>query len=187
MDIFRKLLHWRSQTGMYGHVGTKFTMSFCPKWVFEAACGHAVSEFLSRQIDLNSVSSGYAAALSSFYQNISPAEVASVVEQVLRFLDDLDAGESAAPLAIGFCYNKISFEQPNKPRKLRGLLGSAEDPVKSREHSAEGAVRAFKAYVYALRNEVAELAPSGWKLSDVEESEVFQKLATQKISPLDFL
>ena len=172
---------------MYGHVGTKFTMSFCPKWVFEAACGHAVSEFLSRQIDLNSVSSGYAAALSSFYQNISPAEVASVVEQVLRFLDDLDAGESAAPLAIGFCYNKISFEQPNKPRKLRGLLGSADDPVKSREHSAEGAVKSFKAYVYALRNEVAELAPSGWKLSDVEESEVFQKLATQKISPLDFL
>ena len=161
-------------------------MSYCPKWVFEAACGHAVSEYLSRQIDLNTVSSGYASVLSSFYQTISPAEVASVIEQILRFLDDLDAGESAAPLAIGFCYNKISFEQSNKPRKLRGLLGSADDPVKSREHSAEAAVKAFKAYVYALRNDVAELAPSIWKLSDVEESAVFQKLAKQNFKPTRF-
>ena len=162
-------------------------MSQCPKWVFEAACGQAASEYLSRQIDLNTVSSGYASVLSSFYQTINPAEVANVIEHILRFLDDLNAGESAAPLAIGFCYNKISFEQSNKPRKLKGLLGSADDPVKSREHSSEAAVKAFKAYVYALRNEIAELAPPGWQLSDVTESEVFQKLATQNLSPLDFL
>ena len=73
-------------------------MSYCPKWVFEAACAHAAYEFLSRQIDLNTVSSGYAAVLSGFYQTINNAEVASVIEQMLRFLDDLDAGEAAAPL-----------------------------------------------------------------------------------------
>lgn len=187
MNIFRHSLHLRSQSEIYDYIEKRLAMSFCPKWVFEAACGYAVSEFLSRQIDLNTVSNGYASVLSSFYQNINPAEVASVIEQILRFLDELDAGESAAPLATGFCYYKISFEQPNKPRKLKGLFGSADDPVKSREHSSEAAVKAFKAYVYALRNEVAELAPSGWKLSDAEESEVFQKLATQNLSPLDFL
>ena len=133
------------------------------------------------------MANGYSAVLSEFYQPINPQEVAGVIEQMLRFLDELDAGETAAPLATGFCYYKISFEQPNKPRKLRGLLGSADDPVKSREHGAEAAVKAFKAYVYALRNEIAELAPAGWQLSDVEESEVLQKLATQNLSPLDFL
>jgi hypothetical protein len=48
-------------------------------------------------------------------------------------------------------------------------------------------VKAFKAYVYALRNQVVELAPAGWKLADVEDSDVLQKLANQNLSPLDFL
>ena len=47
--------------------------------------------------------------------------------------------------------------------------------------------KSFKAYVYSLRNEVVELAPAGWKLADVEDSEVFEKLASQNLSPLDFL
>jgi len=110
-----------------------------------------------------------------------------VIEPMLRFLDELDAGETAAPLAAGFCYNKITFEQPNKPRKLKGMFGSADEPVKTREHSAEAAVKSFKAYVYSLRNQVVELAPAGWKLADVEDSEVLQKLAKQTLSPLDFL
>ena len=162
-------------------------MSYCPKWVFEAACGHAASEFLSRQLDLHTVASGYASILSSFYKPINQAEIAYVIEQMLRFLDDLDAGEAAAPLPIGFCHNKIFVELPHKPRKLKGLLGSADDPTKNQEHGAELAIKSFKAYVYALRNEVSEMAPPGWELSNVEESEVFQKLANQTLSPLDFL
>jgi len=151
-------------------------MSFCPKWVFEAACAAAAAEYLSRQLDLNTVANGYAATLSDFYQPIAAEEVAGVIEPMLRFLDELDAGETAAPLATGFCYNRITFDQPNKPRKLKGLFGSADEPVKS-----------FKAYVYALRNQVVELAPAGWKLADVEDSDVLQKLANQNLSPLDFL
>ena len=34
---------------------------------------------------------------------------------------------------------------------------------------------------------LVELAPAGWKLTDVEDSEVFEKLASQNLSPLDFL
>ena len=140
-------------------------MSFCPKWIFEAACAAAASEYLSRQLDLNTVASGYAATLSKFYQPVYAEEVAGVIEKMLRFLDELNAGETAALLATGFCYNKIMFDQPNKPRKLKGLFGSADEPVKAREHSAEVAVKSFKAYVYALRNEVVEFAPAGWKLA----------------------
>jgi len=162
-------------------------MSFCPKWVFEAACAAAAAEYLSRQLDLSTVTNGYAATLSKFYQPIAAQEVAGVIELMLRFLDELDAGETAAPLATGFCYNKIMFEQPNKPRKLKGIFGAADEPVKTREHSTDAAVKTFKAYVYSLRNQVVELAPAGWKLADVEDSEVFEKLASQNLSPLDFL
>ena len=92
----------------------------------------------------------------------------------------LNAGETAAPLAIGFCYNKITFEQPNKPRKLKGIFGSADEPVKAREHSAEAAVKSFKAYVYSLRNQVVELAPVGWKLAEVEGRAMFFKISKSK-------
>ena len=78
-------------------------MSFCPKWVFEAACAAAAAEYLSRQLDLNTVANGYAATLSKFYQPITAEEIAGVIEAILRFLDELDAGETAVPLATGFC------------------------------------------------------------------------------------
>jgi len=162
-------------------------MTFCPKWVFEAACASAAAEYLNRQLNMNTVAGGYAATLSEFYQTISAEEIAAVIESMLRFLDELDAGDTAVPLVIGFCYNRIIFDQPNKLRKLKGLFGSADEPVKTREHSADKAVKSFKAYVYALRNQVVELAPPGWKITDVEDSDIFKKLGNQNLSPLDFL
>ena len=45
--------------------------------------------------------------------------------------------------------------------------------VKAREHSAEVAVKAFKAYIYSLRNGVA-VGACGWKLADVEDSKCLQ-------------
>ena len=62
------------------------------------------------------------------------------------------------------------------------MFGSADEPVKAREYNAEAAVKSFKAYVYALRNQVVELAPVGWGLKDIKESDVFTKLASQKLS-----
>ena len=160
---------------------------FCPKWLFEAACAAAGAEYLNRQIDLRTVVSGYAGVLSEFYSPISAEEIAGVIEPMLRFLNELDAGDSAGSLITGFCYYRITFDQPNKPRKLKGLFGAADEPVKTKEYSPEAAVKAFKAYVYALRNEVAEVAPAGWKPADIEGSEVIEKLSNQSLSPLDFI
>ena len=162
-------------------------MLFCPKWVFDAACSAAGADFLSRQLDLDTVANAYASVLSEFYQPIAPAEIAGAIDPMLRFLDDLNAGDTAATLMLGFCYYRITFDQPNKPRKLKGLFGSADEPVKAREHSADGAFKSFKAYVFALRNEVADFAPASWKLADVKDSDVFAKLGNQNISPLDFI
>ena len=162
-------------------------MSFCPKWVFEAASVAACADYISRQIDLSTVSKSYSIILSEFYQPVTPEEVSGVIEPIMRFLDELDAADAAVPTLNGFCYNKINFEQPNKIRKLKGMFGSADEAVKVREYGAEGAVKSFKAYVYSLRNDVVGLAPAGWTLADVKDSDVFQKLANQTLSPLDFL
>ena len=155
--------------------------------MYEAACAAAGAEYLTRQLDLRTVASGYAAILSEFYHPISAEEVAGVIEPMVRFLGELDAGDSAAPLMTGFCYYRITYDQPNKPRKMKGLFGAADEPAKVKDYSADAAVKAFKAYIYALRNEVSEMAPPGWKLADVEGSEVLEKLANQNLSPLDFI
>lgn len=162
-------------------------MLFSPRWMYEAACAAAGAEYLSREIDMRTVASGYAGVLSEFYSPISAEEIAGVIEPMLRFLDELSAGDSAVQLITGFCYYRITYDQPNKPRKMRGLFGSADEPVKTKDYTAEATVKAFKAYVYAIRNEVAETAPAGWKLSDVDGSEVIEKLSNQNLSPLDFI
>ncbi len=162
-------------------------MSFCPRWIFEVACGWAGHEYLSQQIDLRTIANGYSVTLSGFYQPVTPEEIATVIEQVLRFLDELDSGDMAAPLLSGFCYDKVTYERPNTIRKIKGLFGNADDPVKNREQNVESSVKAFKAYVFALRNEVSILAPDGWKLAAVEDSPVISKLASQQHSALDFL
>ncbi len=162
-------------------------MSFCPKWLFEAACGAAAADFLGHNVDLNTVASSYAKVLAEFYNPISPREFAEFIGSALQFLDELNAGEAAAPMLVGFSYNKISFEAPNKPRKMRGLLGSSDDPEKSCDYSAAVALRSLKAYIYSLRNNVVEMAPDGWSLCKVDESAVLQKLSQRSLSPLDFL
>lgn len=162
-------------------------MSFCPKWLFEAACGAAATDFLSKNVDLNTVASSYASVLEEFYNPILPKEFSDFIVSSLQFLDELNAGEAAAPMLTGFSYNKVSFEAPNKPRKMKGLLGSSDDPEKNCEYSAAIAFKSFKAYVYSLRNNVVEMAPMSWSLSDVDQSPVLQKLSARSLSPLDFL
>jgi hypothetical protein len=162
-------------------------MSFCPKWIFEVACASAGMDYLGQQTDLGTVAKSYAVTLGTHYNAISDEEVSAVVEAVVRFLDELKAGETAVELLKGFMCYRVTYEMPNKPRKLRGLFGSADEPVKTKEHSADDAVKSFRAYVYALRNNVAEVAPPGWRLADVEGSEVLKALAEQEINPLDFL
>ena len=162
-------------------------MTICPKKENEFACAAAAAEYLSSQIDLRTVVSGYAKILSEFYSPVLAEEIAGAVEPMLRFLDELNAGDIAAPMLTGFCFHRVTYEQPNKARKMKGLFGAADEPVKAREHSSDAAIKSFKAYVYAIRNEVAEMAPAGWKPSDVEESVVINKLSNQQHNPLDFI
>ena len=161
-------------------------MSFSPRWVFEAGCAAAGSDYLKKNTDLNTIANSCAAVLSEFYEPVHPGG-SGCNRSNGSFLDELKAGEDAEPLLISFCYNQIYFERSNKPRKMKGLLGTADEPVRSKEYSPELALKSFKAFVYSLRNDVVKPAPVGWKISDVDHSKVFQKLASQQPSPLDYL
>ena len=70
-------------------------MSFCPKWLFEAACGAAAADFLSHNVDLDTVASSYVKVLEEFYNPISPNQFGEFIGSALQFLDELNAGEAA--------------------------------------------------------------------------------------------
>ena len=162
-------------------------MSFCPKWIYEIACAHAAIQFLSSALDSNTVSQANAQTLGKYYSEIPHQELVSFVDKTVRFLDEIKAGDSAVELLHGFCHNRVHYEGPRKPRKMKSLLASADDPVKVKNYSAEEAATSFRAYVFALRNEVTELAPAGWGLAQVEDSDVIAALAKQVINPIDYL
>ena len=86
-------------------------MSFCPKWIFEAACAAAASEYLSRQLDLNTVASGYAATLSKF-TSPSTLEVAGVIEKMLRFWMSSTRGKQRHRWQRDFAITKLCSISP---------------------------------------------------------------------------
>jgi hypothetical protein len=162
-------------------------MNFIPKWIYEIACANTALIFLSTQSRIEDVAEAHVQSLKTFYREIPAEELVGVAEELLRFLDELNAGDTATELLTGFCFNTVKYESANKPRKLKGLFGSADEPVKLKENIPDVAVKKFKAYIYSLRNGVAVIQPHGWKLSHVEESAVIKEIAELDVNPLDFL
>ena len=78
-------------------------MSFCPKWLFEAACGAAAADFVSQNVNLATVALSYAEFL---FMNQFRREFSEFISSALQFLDELDAGEAAVPMLVGFTYNR---------------------------------------------------------------------------------
>ena len=101
------------------------------------------------------------------------------------FLSEIDAGESAVTLLNDYIFNRLKFEATRKPRKIKGMFGSAFDPTKTQEYSAEKCTKLFKAMVFGLRSKANPSAPSGWDISQEQNLEWFGKLLTQKTSFLD--
>lgn len=73
------------------------------------------------------------------------------------------------------------------PRKMKPMFGSIEDAAKQKEYSEELAKKAFRAYVFRLRSNPEDAAPSNWKLEDDEHTGSFGDLVRKQVSILDAL
>ena len=118
--------------------------------------------FLSSEIGLESFSQKYFRGLSERYEDVTQDDINGAAEGMMQFLADIEAGENAVDLLHSFTYFRVYFEGPGRPRKIRPLFGSIEDPVKTREWSKDGAPKAFRAFVFGLRSNTVPNAPVGW-------------------------
>jgi len=160
-------------------------MSFCPDWMFDACIARAAQDFLTFELPLMAVSKKYANGLSEAYSEVRPEEIVAGAEEIVRFLGEVDAGDAAADILRGFSYYRLKFEGFNKPRKLKSMFSSADDPVKEKKYSAEESVKKFKAYVFALRSDSAPTAPAGWKIEDETELAHLSEVASRSVNILD--
>lgn len=160
-------------------------MQFCPDWIFDAAMSRCAEEFLASDLPVSALAKKYAAGLSEKYSEVKLEELVNGVENVVRFLDEVQAGEDAVKFLRGFCFFRLKFEAANKQRKLRPIFGAAEDPVKTQTYSAEETVKRIKAYVFALRSNSAPLAPAGWDVTQETDLPNFVEIASRSVSILD--
>ena len=165
--------------------GDREVSNFCPEWVFSICCANTGVEYLSQDTSIESCAAKYAVGISTKYLKIEPTLIVLSAQELLQFLAEIDAGDSAVSLLNSFIFNRLKFEATRKPRKIRGLFGSAFDPTKTQEYSSEKCVKLFKAMIFGLRSKANPSAPSGWTISQEQDLEWFGKLLIQKTSILD--
>ena len=162
-------------------------MPHCPSFMFDVASARAAADFLSSEIGLEAHSQKYSTGLLEIYEDVTLDDIIFAAEGMLQFLADIEAGENAVQLLFSFTYYRIYFEGPNRPRKIKPMFGTIEDPIKIKEWSKENAPKTFRAFVFGLRSNTVPNPPTGWLLESEESTPILAKLAAEQLSLIDLL
>ena len=158
---------------------------FCPEWIYSICCSQTAIEFLSGATLLESCAKKYSVGLSEHFENIPSEIISQTAHELLIFLAEIEAGETAVHMLNTYSYNRLKFEATKKPRKIKGLFGSALDPVKQQEYSPNKCLKLFKATVFGMRSNVNPEAPSGWLIQEESDLDWFGKLLNKKTDIFD--
>lgn len=159
----------------------------CPRFIYEMAVARTAAEYLGSELALETYAKKYADGLTTLYSEIALVSITEPAESMLQFLSEIDAGELAVELLNDYVYFRLFFEGVGKPRKMKPMFGSLEDPVKPVEISSMEAAKGFRAFVFALRSNTAPKAPAGWLLEDDVHLPKFNELVKKNVSVLDIL
>ena len=158
---------------------------YCPNWIYQISVARVVSEYLSSEMGIEAFVKKYNQGLSSRYDPIPVESFSDPAEQIIIFLGEIEAGDSAVELLNNYTYFKLYFETLNVPRKLKSMFGSIEDSVKVPLETSDSALKSFRAYIFGLRSGTVPTPSEGWRLEDDENVPNLSKLASQTVSILD--
>ena len=160
---------------------------YCPAWMYDIASARVAFEFLHSEMPLESFAAKYSQGFSVNYSDVPEESLLGAAQGMLEFLAEIEAGENAALLLSNFTYYRLYFSGVAMPRKMKPMFGSIEDSQKQKEYSEQLAIKAFRAYIFRLRSNPEDAAPSGWKLEDDEHIVAFGDLVRKQVSILDAL
>ena len=158
---------------------------YCPNWIYQISVARVVSEYLSSEMGIEAFAKKYSNGLSSSYEPIAFESFIEPAEQIIIFLGEIEAGDTAVDLLDNYTYFRLYFESLNVPRKLKLMFGNIEDGVKVPLESSDSTPKSFRAYIFGLRSGTVPTPPEGWRLEAHENVPNLSKLASQTISILD--
>ena len=155
--------------------------------MYDIASARVAFEFLHSEMPLESFAAKYSQGFSVNYSDVPEESLLGAAQGMLEFLAEIEAGENAALMLSNFTYYRLYFSGVAMPRKMKPMFGSIEDAHKQKEYSEQLAIKAFRAYIFRLRSNPEDAAPSGWKLEDDEHIVAFGDLVRKQVSILDAL
>ena len=146
---------------------------------------HSAMDFLTGSSTLNAIGKKYARGLSEHYETVHHQFIESIAEQKLRVLSEIEAAENAVVILNAYVYRRYKFHPDNKPRRILGLFTSEFNGTKVPLLDENEVCKAFKAFIFSIRSNVYNYAPSGWTIIEEPEAGWLGELVAEPSSIFD--
>ena len=142
-------------------------------------------DFLIGSSSLTSIGKKYARGLSEHYETVHHQYIESIAEQKLRILSEIEAAENAVTILQAYVYRRYKFHPDNRPRRISGLFNSEFKGTKVPLLDEQEVCKEFKAFIFSIRSNIYNYAPSGWTIIEEAESEWLGELISEPSSIFD--
>jgi hypothetical protein len=161
--------------------------NFCPLWIASIVTAHSAMDYLTGSSPLDAITKKYARGLSSEYNDVHPGYISSIAEDKLRTLSEIEAAENATLILNAYIFRRFKYQRDNKPRKIMGMFKSEFSGAKTPLPEEKEMVKMFKAFIFSIRSNVYNYAPTSWSIMEEPEAGWLGELVAEPASVFDGL
>ena len=161
--------------------------NFCPLWIASIVTAHSAMDFLTGSSPLDAITKKYARGLSSEYNDVHSGYIYSIAEDKLRTLSEIEAAENATLILNAYIFRRFKYHRDNKPRKITGMFKSEFSGAKTPLPEEKEMVKMFKAFIFSIRSNVYNYAPTSWSIMEEPEASWLGELVAEPASIFDGL
>ena len=161
--------------------------NFCPLWIASIVTAHSAMDYLTGSSPLDAITKKYARGLSSEYNDVHPGYISLIAENKLRTLSEIEAAENATLILNAYIFRRFKYHRDNKPRKITGMFKSEFSGAKAPLPEEKEMVKMFKAFIFSIRSNVYNYAPTSWSIMEEPEASWLGELVAEPASIFDGL
>ena len=161
--------------------------NFCPLWIAGIVTAHSAIDYLTGSSQLDSIARKYARGLSSEYNEVHSGYISSIAEGKLRTLSEIEAAENATLILNAYIYRRFKYHRDNRPRKISSMFKSEFSGVKTPLPDEEEMIKMFKAFIFSIRSNIYNYAPTSWTIIEEPEAAWLGELVAEPSSIFDGL
>ena len=144
-------------------------------------------DYLTGSSPLDAISRKYALGLSSEYDEIHSGYISSIAEGKLRTLSEIEAAENATLILNAYIFRRFKYHRDNRTRKISGMFKSEFSGVKTPLPDEIEMIKMFKAFIFSIRSNIYNYAPTGWSIMEEPEASWLGELVAEPASVFDGL